>query len=467
MVSFGRTVIYTPEKEVTSSNLLDVLGAALKTHLDNRQAIDYLYKYYRGYQPILKREKQHRPEICNRTLENHALEIVDFKKGYVFGEPLQYVRRGEDEEVGQAISSLNEYMASEDKSLKDKLLAEWFYICGTAYRMVLPDELSGVTEDYCPFEIDTLDPRDTFVVYNNGFGKRPVMGVMRSIDRENREVYTIYTPNEYFVVIGDQITDSQVHALGSIPIIEYPANSSRLGAFEPVLPLLDALNNLASNRMDGVEQFIQSFLKFKNCDIDEEQFTALKQLGAIKVRGEPGMDADVDIISQELDQSQTQTLKDDLYRMILIITGMPDRTASNAGMGGDTGQAVMLREGWSAAEAMAKDIEEQFIASERKFLHIVARILKDSKGSFGIRVSNLDIKFTRNKTYNLLVKTQGLLNQLQAGIHPRICIANCDIYSDPEQVYIDSAKYLEKWLEPESEPAGEPVMVGKGQVTNE
>ena len=53
------------------------------------------------------------------------------------------------------------------------------------------------------------------------------------------------------------------------------------------------------------------------------------------------------------------------------------------------------------------------------------------------------MKFTRNKTDNLLTKTQGLMNMLQAGIHPRIAILHCGLFSDPEQVYQDSKPYLE------------------------
>ena len=63
-----------------------------------------------------------------------------------------------------------------DKALQDKDLAEWFNICGTSYRMVLPNKNYTYDSDESPFEIDTLDPRYTFVVYNNGFGKRPLMG---------------------------------------------------------------------------------------------------------------------------------------------------------------------------------------------------------------------------------------------------------------------------------------------------
>ena len=438
---FGREVLYSAESEITAGNLIDVLNEVLPIHNQNSLEIDYLYKYYRGRQPILDRQKQIRPEICNKIVENHAYEIVDFKKGYVFGEPVQYVRRGEGIEENK-IPLLNNYMFMADKAQKDKELAEWFYICGTAYRMVLP----GDNEDV-PFEIDTLDPRYAFVVYNNGFGKRPLMAgkyvITKTPAGEEKELYSIYTPTTYFEVMDNEIIKNEPHALGYIPIIEYPANMSRLGAFEIVLPLLDALNNTISNRMDGIEQFIQSFMKFVNCDIDEETFLALKELGALKVKSDSTNPADVDIISQELDQSQTQITKDDIYRTILIICGMPDRH-QNARSTSDTGNAVLLRDGWSAAEARARDTELIFKSSEKQFLKVVLRILKDVSG-IDIKLSEIDIKFTRNKTDNLLVKTQGLQNMLEAGIHPQIAITTCGLFSDPEQVYIDSQEYLEKW----------------------
>jgi len=434
---FGREVIYSAEPEITRANVAKVLTEALLIHNRNQMEIIYLYKYYKGNQPVLYRTKTIRPEINNKIVENHALEIVDFKKGYVFGEPVQYVRRGETEGVSEKITRLNEYMFAEDKATRDKELAEWFYICGTAYRMILP----GTDEN--PFELDTLDPRYAFVVYNNGFGKKPLMGV-KYIDTESGILYSVYTPTTYFEIRSGIIEKEEAHVLKDIPIIEYPANNSRLGAFEVVLGLLDALNNMASNRMDGIEQFIQSFMKFVNCDIDEEQFTALKEMGAIKIKGEPGNPADVDIVSAELNQTQTQVTKEDIYQMVLIICGMPDRNGANRTTG-DTGQAVILRDGWSAAESRARDNELVFKKAEKQFLRLVLRICQDTS-NLVLKLSDIDIKFTRNKTDNLLVKTQGLQNMLEAGVHPQIAITNSGLFSDPEQTYLDSLPYLEKWL---------------------
>jgi hypothetical protein len=186
-------------------------------------------------------------------------------------------------------------------------------------------------------------------------------------------------------------------------------------------------------------------MKFVNCDIDEAEFRALKELGAIKIKGEPGNPADVSLVTSELDQSQAQLTKEDLYQMVLIICGMPDRNGVGRSTG-DTGQAVMLRDGWSAAEARAKDSEMIFKRSEKQFLKIVLHIIRETRG-LDIQINDIDIKFTRNKTDNLLVKTQGLQNMLEAGIHPLIAITHSGLFSDPEQTFLDSSEYLEKWKE--------------------
>lgn len=454
----GRTVLYTTEKSIDTTNVLSVLQSVLANFNKNKAEIDYLYNYYRGDQPILKRVKKIRPEINNRVVENHAHEIVSFKKGYDFGEPVQYVRRAtksgtklqtklsvpsesDDMEITSKITLLNEYMFEQDKSSKDRELAEWFFISGTAYRMVLP---SDEPDNDCPFEIDTLDPRYTTIVYNNGFGKKPVMSIQEVKQSDNRIIYCIYTPTTYFEICEDRIIKSEGHLLGYIPIIEYPVDSARIGAFELVIGLLDEINNVESNRIDGIEQFIQSFMKFINVRIDKDEFDELKELGAISFKSDPNCPADIGIVTAELNQQQTQTVIDHLYQMVLIICGMPDRNGTNRTTG-DTGQAVILRDGWTSAEAKAKDTEFMFKRAEKKFLKIVLKIVKDST-DVDIDLSDIDVKFTRNKTDNLLTKTQGMQNMLEAGIHPEIAIANSNLFSDPEQCYIDSLPYIKaKW----------------------
>jgi hypothetical protein len=136
----GRRIIKTSVSKITDNNVLDVLWKALGVHEQNRSEIEYLWNYYRGKQPILNRTKNVRPEICNRIVENRANEIVSFKVGYLCGEPIQYVGRKGDDAITAAITALNELMFAEDKATQDQEIVEWQMICGTAYRLVLPDE---------------------------------------------------------------------------------------------------------------------------------------------------------------------------------------------------------------------------------------------------------------------------------------------------------------------------------------
>ena len=445
MEMYGRRVITTDAMSITDANIVCELNKAFNTHNLNRGEIEYLWNYYRGKQPILQRVKTVRPEICNRIVENRANEIVSFKVGYLCGEPIQYVGRNSDESVSRAITELNEMMFSENKATQDKEVVEWQMICGTAYRLVLPDVAGD--EDDAPFEMFTLDPRDTFVVRSSEVGNEPMFAVKYRVDNENNRICSVYSTNWYWRIVGDRVVESKAHALGMIPIFEYPANNARLGAFEIVLPMLDAINNVASNRMDGIEQFIQSFIKFVNCDIDEEQFKALKEMGAIKVKSVDGSNADVSIVTQELNQMQTQTLVDYLYQTVLTICGMPNRNGGSSTS--DTGAAVIMRDGWSLAESRAKDSELMFKKSEHEVLKLILRIVRDTEGLsediYNLRLKNISLQFTRRNYENVQSKAQVLVSMLQQNkIHPRLAFEHSGLFTDPESAYQLSKEYYEE-----------------------
>lgn len=436
----GRRIIKSSVSQITDENVTEVLWKALGVHELNRSEIDYLYKYYKGDQPIRHRVKDVRPEICNKIVENRANEIVSFKVGYLCGEPIQYVSRNGDDEVVRQVNLLNEYMFAEDKAAQDQELVEWQMICGTAYRLVLPDEPGE--EDEAPFELYTLDPRDTFIVYSNKIGNKPLMAVKYAIDDNQITHYSIYTENRYYLIDGDILIESKPHALNMIPIIEYPANNARLGSFEIVLPLLDAINNIDSNRVDGMEQVVQAFIKFINCDITKEEYQEFLELGAIKVKSVDGQSADVGVVTTELNQSQSQTLKEDYYNALLTICGMPNRNGGSSTS--DTGSAVLLRDGWSDAEARAKDSENVFKRAEKKMLKLVLRICRDLGGTT-LHLKDIDMKFTRRNYEAIQSKSQVLISMLQEPkIHPQLAFQHSGMFSDAESAYSMSMRYYEE-----------------------
>lgn len=472
---FGRRIIThsMTKKELSAKKIGRILPQVLRIHDKNAAEIDYLYNYYKGKQPILKKRKNVRPEINNKVLENHAFEIVEFKKAYVYGEPVQYVQKGEkdNETINPEISELNRYMESEDKASQDKEIAEWQYICGTAYRWADIDNESD--EDEAPFEIRTADPRKTFVVYNAGIkGEQLFSGYISYFSEQVQEENGLEYINKYRIItiyaedfmcqfkesFGNfsniellnytlPVNDTNSYEVEQYPleikghrIIEYPLNNARLGLIELVMSGLNALNQIKSDDIDGIDQFIQSLLVFINQDIDVDEFKKLVAAGAVKIySNDPNKPADVKLLTSQLMHSETQIVTNDIYNNILTIVGVP--RLNDKPSGGDTGQARLLGEGWTMADERAKQDELSFKKSERKFLKLILGICKYKSKLKSLKISDIDIKFTRNKSDNLLVKTQGLMNMKQSQVPPDIAFTICGLFSDPNDVYAKAKKY--------------------------
>ena len=437
----GRKIIYTAYDSITADNIIEVLTEALNIHALNRQQINYLWNYYKGVQPILSRIKNVNSEITNRIVENHAYEIVTFQNGYLLGSPIQYVSRGDGHD--EEISLLNKYMDAEGKASDDVQMGVWMHVCGTSYRMALPDEEPEA--DDIPFELFVLDPRTTFVVYSSDIAHKPLLAatIVRNADGQN--VYSCYTKNHFWKIVEDQIVESRQTLLKELPIIEYPLNPERMGAFERVLPLLDAINQTASDRQDGIDQFVQALLVFKNVDINVEQFNEIRELGGLKISDiTPDRRADVEYITNELNQSQTQTLIDHEYETVLRICGIPNRNMQKGGTS-DNGVAVELRDGWSAAETHAKATELMFKEAEKLFLKLVLGICRRVSSELNMRESDVDIRFTRRNYDNILTKSQTLITMLASDkIHPRLAFEHSGMFIDPELAYQESMRWFEE-----------------------
>ncbi len=445
----GRVRLTTPYEYVDDTNVVKVLYDTLPYFASNKGDIRYLWDYYKGVQPVLQREKDVRPEICNKIVENHAQEIVSFKVGYQLAEPLQYTCRNSTEEGYEdrlkQINELNNLMFAEDKASADRDLFEWLCVCGIGYRFIEADTKADIEEGGAPFEVYTLDPRMTFVVQSAAYHGRVLMGVWESRDIDEVPIYNIYTDDTYYRIKGNSIIEKAPHTYGRCPIIEYQLNNARMGVFEPALPLLDAINSIESNRLDGIEQTVQSLMKFINCDITEEGFVQMLKLGAIKIDSRDGVTADVDVISNNLDQSQTEVTKTDIYNAVLNICGMPKSTSKS---GGDTGAAVLLRDGWTMAESYAKSFELQLKKAERNALRVVLNICKQTSDcDIDLRIRDIELVFNRRNYENIQVKAQVLTTMLSSNsIHPELAFQACGLFSDPDAAYAQSMEYKDETL---------------------
>ena len=449
--SFGRKVIYTNARKITSENVVKELSKALTQHRQNAEEIDYLYNYYLGNQPVLYREKQVRPEINNKVVQNTAYFIVETKTADIASEPIQYVLRGTDETKSKEIADLNSIMENEDKSYSDICLARWRSICGTSYRFIANDDGRSTILDETDFRIDVLDPRETCVVYYTN--NLPAFSIQITKDEKNRTVYFVYTRDACYQILANKIIQTDINGFLAIPVIEYPNNENRISDIEITISLSDAINEMSSDRQDGIAQFVQSFIKFVNCEMDADKFAELRQSGAFIVKSNNGENkADVDIMSSELNQSESQVAIDDLFNKILVIQGIANREGNT---GGDTQGAVSLRNGYLDSEKRAELSEPSFKKAEKEFLRIILYMMTVRKQTT-LKVSDIEIKISRSKMDNMLTKAETLQILLQSGIYYERAIKSVGFFADPEQVAIESRERM-KYLYPTEDQDDKPT----------
>ena len=471
MELFGRKQIFCDKTNIDKTNILEVLGEAYAIHEQNRAEMLYLFEYVKGRQPILDREKQIRPEINEKIVDNMASEILEFKLGYEFGSPISYVQRArkdiksrnalfsffkklftsdESKKEDLRVSAINEMMVEECKAAKDLQLAKDVKTCGVGYRLILPKKIkTGVSV----FDLLVLNPMNTFVVYSNDAYREPMLGVSYFPHRDGSVTFGCYTKTSYFKIeMGitkgfEDWFEEKHNTVGMVPIIEYINDYDRMGCFERVIPLMDALNTIDSDRVNDIAQHVQNILWGDNVALDTEQYKKLRDDGMILTKSEQGRTATLKYLESVLNQSENQTLVDYVKQQILDITNTPSRSELS---GGSTGSATNMSTGWMAAETDAKEKEQIWSASERRETAIILKIIKDSNEVDAdiaeLNLSDIEIKFSRSRTYDLATKCNSLSALIGIGIDPLRAIEVVGLFTDPQQVALDSAERIDRIL---------------------
>jgi SPP1 family phage portal protein len=464
----GRIELFTDVEGINESNIIDVLDSLVFEIYENYTQCKMLKNFEKGLQPIRNRQKKVRADINNKTVVNYATMIKEFKKNFIFGNPVTYAQRAADDiaqtqpvngeidhRTDKGVASLNEMAFEQSKGAKDLELAEEFCVCGVGYRLVTANPDDDVEKSV--FRLTTLKSECTFVIKANNVYQDVVLGGTLIIKYKCVIKLGAYTKDTFYDIEGSfgkwEIKKTDENGLGFIPIIEYKYNQNLCGCFELVIPIINAINTVASDKVNSIAQFVQAILWLNNCKISEEQFDDLMVKGCLQTTDVSGeKKAAVEWLTSELNQSNSQTVIDFFVSAMLEIAGVPSRETST---GGNTGQAIMLSDGWTIAETQAQAFEEAFKYPEQQAIKAMLKIAKNSKSApeeiKSLFLSDIDIKFNRDRTANLIIKTQALNNLLVAGVHPRIAFGLVSLFRDTQQAYLDSVPYLKKWEYEEEE----------------
>ena len=475
---YGRSVIYTDVDQITSENIINVLRLAFAEHLANRAKMEKLISYEAGAQP-LPQEKITRKDIDARVVDNIANEITEFKCSYKWGNTITLVQRGENDsgskkKENEGISQLNEMFAAEYVGMKQQELARHVEICGVGY--TLTDVNTNWRKGKSYFTYDVLDPQFTFLVRSRRLGHRVMLGVTYSVDAHHNFHFTCFTEEARYEIDGlgsgevissvsslawgERERSGEVNPLGIIPIVEWVRSADRMGCFERQIPELDNINQMVSDLSNGIRQNVNSLWWANNVEFPTE-VTIDKDGNEVETVDHPqsgdwietstsrdGKDPRIEPLVANYDyEGQMNNI---LARRSLVLQKchVPQRNESaNA-----TGVAVSSASGWDAAEDDANKGSLYMAAAKMQEVEVALAAIKVSQCPQDSPVRNLfymDVEpsIKREKNRDLVSKINFFATGISHGLHPRPLIQTMGTFADPEQVYLDSKPYLDKYLE--------------------
>lgn len=470
--TYGRTTILAPytEKELASLSgkaldnvLIDILNEAMSIHMVNKNDIQYLKSYYYGDQDIKYKIKKTREDINNKITENWAYAMIDFKKTYLLGNPIQYVKVDESSE--EELSTLNSYVEYEEKQAKDMEIYEDVLVTGHGFRYVNKDNTDE--EDEAPFELVNCPVEDTEIVYSSKLGNEQLFAFICTdmmdfktpsandqgevvVEKEFYHLITVYLRNRV-ITYSDQggifrrvpMTDSDGNKVNEVPLIykqhlitEYYTNRKRISLIELGKDLLDQINNLESLDADDLEQFVNSILVFTNASVKEEDLKAIEDLGAVSISSDDNRKASVDLIEGKLSTQETQTNYDRLLNALHQILGIPRATDAGTETTGDTGKSKLTGQGFVSSGIRARGDETFLKRCDKASLRTILAICREipNSGIKDLKAKDIDNKFQRDMSDNLLTKTQALQNLYSCDIPRDFANAMVNLFPDPHAV---------------------------------
>lgn len=421
-INYGRKRIILNYDKVTPDNFMEVFDKALTIHESNRKDCEFLINMFLGKQNILNRPAPNTSNINNRTVVNYAFPITRQIVGYTFGNPLELIQKNNDKQ--KEVQQLSDIFGYEESYTTDICTALFASICGLGYEITLPStEISKDNTPDVPIVIDYLDPRDTFIVQSTSVGNPQIMSCMLTKDVDgNFKKYIAFT-NEYKFTLDYETNPRQLkvesNPIGLDPITMMGNSLFLTGDWEQAISVMDALNLVTSDSLNDIEGTIKSLLVLIGCELEDsdETLSSIKDKRLLSLAG--GTDSvssnlDAKFIAPKLDSTSVQNIREFLEDARNVITGIPDRSANSSG--GDTGEAVLNRDGWTDIEIVAKLKELFFKKGKKRQVAVAIKILQQLDViPKDLTTMDIDINIGRHTTDNLGTKASAFATLLATG----------------------------------------------------
>ena len=156
------------------------MASVVSTNGVNKKEADELKDIYKGIQSIWNKVRLNTDEKNNNQIEvNHIFRQVEFKKGFMVGNPITYSLGVSDKNTDD-VTYLQKYLKDSAKASKDIDKYEDLYVCGISEQFIVPKTYDFDEEGEAPFELYNVEIGSAFKVFTNDATKTPLFDVIIS-----------------------------------------------------------------------------------------------------------------------------------------------------------------------------------------------------------------------------------------------------------------------------------------------
>lgn len=418
--------------------------------------------------PIIHKQRKHEDsEVNNIVLIPDLNAMVEWKTGYVCGNPIKYSQTKTLDT--DDMQYLNKYVRNSCKRAVDKEVCKWAYATGVGYYFIEPKSEAFDIESESPFELYCRDADTCSKIYSSYGSHKPLFDILyteyEEIVKEAKKtvkVLDIYFPNAlYTYELRDYgewtLVNAQQRGLyRHLPLVEKRPNTDGIGIVAKGESLQNALDTVLSDCLDNVGDIVNEVWIYYNMilgDTPEKQAETHRQAkkgGAIQAISTGDKDAKVETISTKLELNDVMELFSVLNQKFHSSIGVP-MEMSNTNSGNTTKQGSEVANGYDNAYNKAIDDINTFITADTELLERIMWICKaNPKNKIdNIATSEIEIKYVLNLTDNILTKTQSYSNLIQAGVPHAMALRICRLSNDPEAEGKEIEEYIAKKKEEE------------------
>ena len=323
------------DKKLTTSEILKIIDKFKSSYLPRLQMLRRYYECKND--KIMNRCFKDTTKPNNKVATPWSKYISDLTTSYFIGKGVSY--SSVDASLADILSNLADY---NDESQKNQELATLASIYGIAY------ELIYTYGKEAKIRYSVLDTETVIPIYSDDI-EEDLLYCIRFYDVTDIATdititkIVLYSETEivnYDYSNGNMAEVSRIlHYMGEVPVNVYKNNASCSGDCESLLARIDGYVISLSDTANSREELMNSYLVFKNCNLEDEDVVKMKQKRVITIEDvDNGMQSSVDFLNKNTNDVELEQYTTRLEKNIKMFSGIGEleskshQTATSAEM---------------------------------------------------------------------------------------------------------------------------------------